>query len=123
MGDAALEAGDGMSEWILVAVESPYSGDVERNTAYARAAMADCLRRGEAPFASHLLYTQPGVLKDDDPDERRRGIEAGFKWRLAAEKTVVYADLGITAGMQLGINHAASIGQLVEMRSLPGWST
>ena len=39
-----------------VIVESPYAGDVERNIAYVRAAMRDCLMRGEAPLASHLLY-------------------------------------------------------------------
>lgn len=40
----------------LVVVESPYAGDVKRNEEYARRAMADCLARGEAPFASHLLW-------------------------------------------------------------------
>jgi hypothetical protein len=44
-----------------VIIESPYSGDVETNVAYARAALRDCLSRGEAPLASHLLYTQPGA--------------------------------------------------------------
>ena len=47
-----------------VILESPYAGDIERNVAYARAAMRDSLLRGEAPIASHLLYTQPGVLDD-----------------------------------------------------------
>lgn len=41
---------------ILVLLESPYAGYVERNLAYARACARDCLLRGEAPFASHLLY-------------------------------------------------------------------
>lgn len=55
----------------MVIVESPYAGDIERNVAYARACIADCLKRGEAPFASHLLYTQPGVLDDGVPAEDR----------------------------------------------------
>ena len=38
-----------------VIVESPYAGDIETNVAYARAALRDCLSRGEAPIASHLL--------------------------------------------------------------------
>src|SRR5690606_24498929 len=46
----------------LVIIESPYSGDVERNTEYARSCLLDSLRRGEAPIASHLLHTQ--VLED-----------------------------------------------------------
>lgn len=61
-----------------VILESPYVGKTpaERagNIAYARAAMRDCLLRGESPFASHLLYTQPGVLDDDDAEERAIGI-------------------------------------------------
>lgn len=43
-----------------VMVDSPFAGDVERNIAFARACLRDCLIRGEAPFASHLLYAQPG---------------------------------------------------------------
>jgi hypothetical protein len=61
-----------------VILESPYAGDVEANMRYARAAMRDSLMRGEAPFASHLLYTQEGVLLDSVPEERTLGIEAGF---------------------------------------------
>ena len=91
---------------ILVIIESPDSGNVDENLRYLRACMADCLNRGEAPFASHGLYTQPGVLRDGDPDERKRGIEAGFTWRKAAAKTVVYTDFGITSGMQWGIDDA-----------------
>ena len=101
-----------------VIVESPYAGDVERNLVYLRACLHDCLKRGEAPFASHGLYTQPGVLDDLDPAERQHGIEAGFEWRLVAEKTVVYVDHGITSGMQHGITHAVEHGQPIEFRSL-----
>ena len=104
-----------------VIVESPYAGDVDRNVAYARAAMADCLARGEAPYASHLLYTQPGVLDDTVPAERIKGIAAGFAWRAVAKRTVVYEDLGITRGMQQGIDAAMAHGHPIEYRSIPGW--
>lgn len=64
----------------LVVLESPYSGrdlaEVDRNIRYARACMADCIRRGEAPYASHLLFTQPGILRDEVPEERKLGIAA-----------------------------------------------
>ncbi len=63
-----------------VLVESPFKGDDERNIEYARACLHDCFLRKEAPFASHLLYTQPGVLDDNVPDERELGIEAGLVW-------------------------------------------
>lgn len=105
-----------------VVIESPYAGDVERNLAYLRACMRDCLiAHGETPFASHGLYTQPGVLDDDDPEQRRLGIDAGFLWRDAAEATVVYQDLGVTPGMVAGIDHAHGLGQPVEYRWLSRW--
>ena len=102
-----------------VIVESPYAGDVERNTDYARACLHDCLIRGEAPLASHLLYTQPGVLDDDKPDERELGIAAGLEWGMQAEATVVYKDFGISQGMRDGIEAAGAAGRPVEFRSLP----
>lgn len=102
----------------LVLIESPYAGDIEANIAYARAAMWDCLERGEAPYASHLLYTQVGVLDDSDPAQRKRGIEAGLLWGRFAQATVVYGDRGISAGMQHGIDRAIAEGRPVEYRSI-----
>lgn len=107
----------------LVVLESLYAGDVEKNLEYARACMADCFEMGEAPFASHLLYTQQGVLDDNIPEERRLGIDAGLLWGAAAMKTVVYTDLGITKGMQYGIENASKAGRLIAFRTLGGkWS-
>jgi hypothetical protein len=106
----------------LVLVESPYAGDTERNLRYLRAAMRDCLLRGEAPFASHALYTQEGVLDDSETDERALGIRAGLAWGAMAEATVVYNDLGISAGMMHGIRNAAACGRPVEYRNLPEWN-
>ena len=101
-----------------VIVESPYAGDVERNEAYARAAMRDCLVRGEAPYASHLLYTQPGILDDDDPDQRQHGIEAGFAWADVADAVVVYIDHGISEGMRVGIERHEAAGLTIDEREL-----
>lgn len=91
------------------------------NIAYARAALRDCLLRGESPYASHLLYTQAGVLDDTIEADRNLGIDAGFAWRGVAELTVVYADLGISKGMQAGIDNALRHGRAVEYRSIVGW--
>jgi hypothetical protein len=101
-----------------VILESPYAGDIEANVAYARAAVRDSLLRGEAPIASHLLYTQPGVLRDEVPEERRLGLEAGLAWREAAEATVVYVDRGVSSGMSYGISMAREAGRPVEFRSI-----
>jgi hypothetical protein len=49
-------------------------GDLRRNIRYAQLCVLDCLQRGEAPFASHLLYTQvldDGILR---PSARRWAI-------------------------------------------------
>lgn len=109
-------------EEIRVLVESPYAGnsdlELARNIRYTRACLHDCLLRGEYPFASHLLYTQTGILNDKIPEERKLGIEAGLSWGSCAHKTVVYTDLGITKGMNLGIERAQSVGRPIEFRTL-----
>jgi len=87
----------------LVIIESPFAGDVERNILYARRCVKNSLERDEAPIASHLLYTQEGILDDTIPFERQKGIDAGLAWRAVAEGTVVYTDYGVTKGMEYGI--------------------
>ena len=103
-----------------VILESPYAGDVAANEAYARACVRDSLSRGEAPIASHLLYTQPGILDDLIPDERQWGIDAGLAWGAVAEATVVYTDRGISRGMEYGIANATAAGRAIEYRTLGG---
>jgi hypothetical protein len=103
-----------------VILESPYAGDVESNVEYARRALRDSLLRGEAPIASHLLYTQPGVLDDSVFREREQGINAGLAWGAVADATVVYADRGISRGMKLGIARAEAEGRTVEYRFIEG---
>ena len=75
--------------------------------------------RGEAPIASHLLYTQPGILRDKNPEERQQGIDAGLAWLRVAEAVVVYTDHGISAGMKYGIETAKSASVPVEYRKVP----
>lgn len=104
-----------------VIVESPYAGDVEGNQQYARLALHDCLVRGEAPFASHLLYTQRGVLDDALEPERVLGIAAGFAWWHGAEAIAFYCDRGMSSGMAGALARWASdsvYDQAVEFRFL-----
>lgn len=102
----------------LVIIESPYAGDVEANVEYARRCVKDSLSRGEAPIASHILYTQPGILDDNIPEERSWGIDAGLAWRKVADVTVVYIDRGISKGMGYGIKAAEESGIPVEYRNI-----
>lgn len=107
-----------------VILESPYAAGSGlrgllgrwRNRRYARRCVRDCLKRGEAPIASHLLYTRPGILRDHIPAERDLGIKAGLAWRDVAEASVVYMDRGLSTGMQFGIGRAEAAGIPVEFR-------
>lgn len=99
-------------------IESPYAGNVARNEAYARACLRSCLLRGEAPFASHLLFTQAGVLDDLDPGERDIGVRAGLELTRGFDVTRIYTDFGISRGMQFGIDAAIAAGRPVEYHQL-----
>ena len=106
----------------LVVIESPWSAPdkatQKRNKDYAIGAMLDSFNRGEAPFASHLLYTLPGLLDDDDDDQRNLGLRAGWLWAETASLVAVYADFGISLGMRLGIRRATDLDIRVEYRYL-----
>jgi hypothetical protein len=104
-----------------VIIESPFSAPTFwgrwQNKRYARRCLRDSLSRGEAPLASHLLYTQ--VLDDRLVEERSQGIGAGLEWLPVAEATVAYTDYGISRGMRFGIQSAQQEGIPVEYRTLP----
>lgn len=101
-----------------IVIESPYAGDVEANIEYAKKCVHDSLARGEAPYASHLFFTQPGILDDLKPEERKLGIEAGFAWGDAADVVVFYVDRGWSRGMREGYKKAITRGSKIELRSL-----
>lgn len=102
----------------LVVIESPYADDVTRNLDYVRACMADAIKRGEAPYASHALYTQPGVLDDNKPEERALGITAGFAWGAKADLRAFYVDLGWSTGMRNALTKYRLEGLRYEFRVL-----
>jgi hypothetical protein len=100
-----------------VYIESPLAGDFARNIRYARLCLLDCLRRGEFPYASHLLYTQ--ALDDRVPADRKWGMEAGDAWRMASDYVVAYTDLGVSPGMEEGLRRSGAVGLESESRKLP----
>jgi len=87
-----------------VIIESPYAGptpeSIEANIAYAKRACMDSLKRGESPLASHLLWTQDGLLLDALASERRLGIDAGHAWLGVAQLVIFYMDRGESPGMK-----------------------
>ena len=101
-----------------VILESPYAGNTERNIEYARKCLRDSLERNEAPIASHLLYTQDGVLNDDVEEERMWGINAGLAWKEVADLHVFYVDFGMSGGMKYALEYASKNNINVEFRTI-----
>ncbi len=100
-------------------VESPYGGPdddtLRRNVLYARAACKHALGMGYAPYASHLFFTQPGILDDKIPAERELGMEAGKALiRQSATSSLFYLDLGMSGGMEWGKQDALRQGRTIE---------
>jgi hypothetical protein len=99
-----------------VIIASPYSGDIEKNLAYARKCVRHSFDLGEAPFASHLIY--PQALDDTDPSERERGMQAEYEWIQACDLVAFYIDLGWSAGMIKELKIARLFNRKIENRSL-----
>lgn len=104
-----------------VLVESPYRATdvytVDQHMAYLKAAMADCIKRGESPHASHHLIPN-GILNDDSPYERQLGIRSGAAWGEVADTIAVYSDLGVSPGMKQAIAYYKELGKVIEWRTL-----
>jgi hypothetical protein len=110
-------------EFKRVIVETPYKAatkkGLKQNLKFARDCARDCLTvHCEAPFLSHLLYTQAGILDDNDPLGRQDGIDAGLAWGAVAEATVVYLDRGISTGMHYGVQNARNANRPIIFRTL-----
>jgi hypothetical protein len=103
----------------VVIVESPFAGDVEVNKRYAIKACADCFARGEAPFASHLLY--PQILDDHAKiakTDRETGITSGYAFWPIARLIAFYIDRGWSPGMQRAKERAVNLGYRWEERTI-----
>ena len=109
-----------VTEKPFTVIESPFSApDIDRlvrNVQYTMLAVRDSLNRDEAPYASHLFYTQ--MLDDNNQDERQLGMDAGLTICHHAEQTAVYTDYGTSRGMQYGIETASTAGRSVIERKL-----
>ena len=99
-----------------VIIESPFAGDVKRNVEYAKKCLKHSLDLGEAPIASHLLYTQ--VLDDNIDVERHNGIMAGLAWLRVADVHVFYVDYGMSNGMKAAMSYSKSVGIRIVKRKI-----
>lgn len=91
----------------LIYVASPYAGDIEQNTEYARRACRHVMNEGHAFFAPHLLY--PQLIDDSNPQERQLGLDMGLAMLPRCDELWCYGDR-ISYGMHLEIEEAVKIG-------------
>lgn len=89
----------------LVAIESPYKGDVARNEQFARNVCRYAVLAGYNPFAMHLLF--PQFLRDGDQAERDVGITCGLAWTERASEVWFCLRPGdsMSGGMSLALAH------------------
>jgi hypothetical protein len=103
---------------------SPFTASTKQgiaeNIVFARKCIVDCLRRGEASFASHLLYTQPGILNDHVPAEREAGMKAGERFLHICDLVACYIDRGVSSGMRRELRLALATATPIEFRRLDG---
>ena len=95
---------------------SPYSGNVERNLAYADKCQTFCFSSGWAPFAGHLLY--PRVLDDKVEKDRAFGMNSAYAWLRVSELAVAFMDLGVSRRMRADLEAAVALNIPIQYLSL-----
>ena len=98
----------------MIFVCSPYRGDVEVNARQAERFCRFVYVLQGVPFAPHLLY--PRFLNDDDPDERRAGLDMGVEVQKCCDELWAFGEP--TAGMAFEISAAITLGKPVRRFSL-----
>lgn len=84
----------------LTYICSPYSGDVQANTALARQFCGFAIAAGQIPLAPHLFF--PQFMDDTDPDERE--LAMCFNKVLLSRCDVVWVYTGrVSRGMRAEI--------------------
>ncbi|NNJ28720.1 DUF7768 domain-containing protein [Lacrimispora defluvii] len=91
----------------LIYVASPYAGDIEKNTEFAKRACRHAMGEGHAFFAPHLLY--PQLLDDSNPQERQAGLDMGLVMLPRCDELWCYGD-HLSLGMHLEIEEAGRLG-------------
>lgn len=104
---------------------SPYRGEIERNTEYARELTRIALDCGYTPITPHLYLTQ--VLNEEDPKQRERGMAAGARLLKHCKYILIGSRYGLSEGMlaeiQIAIEEgitelAQEKGELVDRKSV-----
>jgi hypothetical protein len=91
----------------LIYVASPYAGDIEKNTEFAKKACHHVMNEGHAFFAPHLLY--PTILDEHQPEQRQLGLDMGIAMLSRCDELWCYGDW-VSPGMRLEIEEAGRLG-------------
>jgi len=108
-----------------VIIESPYSGDIEKNVSYAWECLNDSyFRHNEAPIATHLLWTKLStdcIEKEHIPDDkegRKRAMTKCRELRKKINKVIFYVDRGWSGGMKLALEECKEDSIPYEIRRI-----
>lgn len=112
----------------VVMIESPYSGDIDRNVRYLQLAMADAmLNHNECPYASHIgmtMHARASKYYCSDYDEkwnlltREQAIRLSHNIRHRCDFTVFYVDRGWSTGMKAALEYCTKNQLPYEIRSI-----
>ena len=91
----------------LIYMASPYAGDIEKNTEFAKRACRHVINEGHSFFAPHLLY--PTILDEHQPEQRQLGLNMGIAMLSRCDELWCYCD-HISLGMHLEIEEAGRLG-------------
>lgn len=91
----------------IIYVASPYAGDVQKNTEFAKRACRHVMEQGHAFFAPHLLYSS--LLCESVPTERQLALDMGLVMLSACDELWCYGDR-ISQGMMSEIAEAERLG-------------
>ncbi len=91
----------------IVFICSPFAGDIEGNTKRAKRYGRFAISKKVVPVIPHLMY--PQFLYEDDPDERRLGIEMGLILLSKCHEIWVFGNR-ISKGMAEEIGRAKKLG-------------
>lgn len=82
----------------LVYITSPYTGNIKRNLAFAKAAGLLAVHEGCTPIITHLMY--PAILDDNNPEERSLGMLMDMSLVKLCNELWCFDANGISKGMQ-----------------------
>ena len=95
----------------LVFICSPYAGDIQGNTMRAKRYGRFAVSKNTIPVIPILMY--PQFLEDDDPDDRKLGLEMGLVLLERCREVWVFGER-ISNGMREEIDKAKKLQKVIK---------